>query len=690
MKKTIGLPLGTEMVYETDSRLLTLTKLCGMSCGHNGVEDDYSCSGLAVICADDRRLEGAKLQYGIDAVAETELKFSLSDAEKTVRMENVWHFEPEFALLSCRSVLVNTSDRQVVIRRALPRWVFSPGDYSVLHQMNRWGAENQEQRHLLRGADLFLHARAARSTVGTTPFCVLCDDETGKAVAFHVLPRGNWVIQVHSDILSNESPSPVVEAGLADTDLFWTLGPGEKIELPEVLIQEVPPDGQSGALLQRYMIRRRLPETLHLPPVIYNSWLYRFSNFTHEQLRCQLAAAKEAGCEVFVVDAGWFGPGRGRNPVGDWREKPCEPFFGNMAAFADEVRAAGLKFGFWMEPQRWLPEAPVRAEHPEWFPEHSVRIDLLQKPAAEYFYRVLADNVRKFGAEYIKIDFNASVGYDRTGTELARYCAVLHGQLARLRKEFPGLVIENCASGALNCDLVTAQLYDLAFVSDNAHPYETLRIRQGVFRRFLPGRVLNWIVMRPAPERLTAVSDAEQVLACAAATWDEAALFDLKYALLSGLLGVPGFSGDLAAFPPETLKTIAEYVRFYRDNRAFFANSHVFSLTPPSSGVADYENYLAFQMQADDSSDSLLFVFTNSASRRALRQFRLRDLEPGAAYAVTSLFEEEKEDFVRTGEELMRYGVETRIPENQHVRHAAKLYRISRIRENAASGAVRQ
>jgi len=673
VKKTIGLPLGTEAVYDAEDRQFTLTSLCGMSCGHNGLEDDYSCSGSAVICVDDRRLEGAKLECELAAVTETELEFSLSDAEKTVRMENVWHFEPEFGLISCRSVLVNTSDRQVVIRRALPRWVFAPGDYTVLHQMNRWGAENQEQRHLLRGADLVLHARAARSTVGTTPFCVLRDNETGKAAAFHVLPKGNWVIQVHSDILSNEFPSPVVEAGLADTDLFWSLNPGERIELPEVLIQEVPSDGQSGALLQRYMIRKRLPKEFHLPPVIYNSWLYRFSNFTHEELSRQLAAAKAAGCEAFVVDAGWFGPA-----VGDWREKEGRPFFGNMAAFADEVRAAGLKFGFWMEPQRWVPEAPIRAEHPEWFPEHSIRIDLLQKPAAEYFYRVLADNIRKFGAEYIKIDFNASVGYDDSGTELSRYCAVLHEQLARLRREFPDLVIENCASGALNCDLVTAQLYDLAFVSDNAHPYETLRIRQGVFRRFLPGRVLNWIVMRPAPERFTAVSDARQVLACAAATWDEAALFDLKYALLSGLLGVPGFSGDLAAFPPETLKTIAEFVCFYRENRAFFVDSHVFSLTPPSSGVADYENYLAFQMQGNDVSDSLLFVFTNSASRRALRRFRLLDLAPEGIYRVTSLFEEEQEDFTGTGEELMRYGVETRIPENQHVRHAAKLYRITR------------
>ena len=46
----------------------------------------------------------------------------------------------------------------------------------------------------------------------------------------------------------------------------------------------------------------------NLPPVIYNTLLYRFASFTVEQLRQQLAAAKKIGCEYFVVDAGWFGP----------------------------------------------------------------------------------------------------------------------------------------------------------------------------------------------------------------------------------------------------------------------------------------------------------------------------------------------------------------------------------------------
>lgn len=684
MKKTFQFPCGTNFTFDEEKSVLTLTGMCGLTCGHNMMEDDYSCSGVANIAMDHQRLEGAKLKYEILEASGDIFCFAAFDEKQTVRMESNWKFEPEFDLISCRYTLRNTSEKAVVIRRALPRWVFSPGEYRIFSQMSRWGAENILQSQLLRGADIHLHGRAARSTVGATPFCMIRDEENMAAAAFHVLPRGNWTIDVHSDIISDESPTAVLEAGLADDDLFLTLQPGEMIELPGILIQNVPEGNllNSGAALQKYMIRKQLSEQkLHQPPVVYNGWLYRFTDFTKEQLSAQLQAAKEIGCEVFIVDAGWFGGDSGWDKVGDWREKTGAPFYGNMRVFADEVRAAGLKFGFWMEPERFANEIPVREDHPEWFPAHTTRIDLTQPEAAEYFRNVIIENVKKFGADYIKIDFNASVGYDESGSELLHYCTVLNEQIRLIRKACPDLYIENCGSGGLRNDLVTATLYDHAFISDNAHPYETLRIRQGLFMRNLPGRTLNWIVMRPAPERRTKVGNFDQVLACAAATWDEAALFDLDYVMISGLLGIPGFSGELAEFDPEMRTKIAKYVRFYKENREFFTDSHVFLLTPPDNKATDYEKYLVFQMQDDKTTDSLLFVFSNSASRRAVRNFRLQELDPAKKYRVKKLFDDSAEETVQSGADLMRFGVKTVLPENQHVRHIAGLYRVSELTE---------
>jgi len=91
------------------------------------------------------------------------------------------------------------------------------------------------------------------------------------------------------------------------------------------------------------------------------------------------------GCEVFVVDAGWYGAGDGDwgAQTGDWRERPKDAFCARMGEFADEVRAAGLGFDLWMEPERFGSQAPLRAKHPEWFIPvgTEARLDLTKPPA---------------------------------------------------------------------------------------------------------------------------------------------------------------------------------------------------------------------------------------------------------------------------------------------------------------------
>ena len=680
MKKVFTLPLGTKFVFDEENETLTLVSLCGASCGQNGAEGDYANSGLFVSCVDSHRFEGKKLKYNVVDCNGEKFEFRVFDEKKIIQVCSVWQFDKNNGIISCKYTLFNTSENSITLRRALPRWVFSPGKYGVYSQQNRWGNENQLQHHALTDAKLCWHGKGTRTTVTSSPWCVLEDEENASAVAFHVIPCGSWVIDIQPEIFSNESPSPCVTAGLGDADLFMTLAPGESIALPEVLIQNVPGAalGRAGAGIQQYMLKR-LPEALHLPPVLYNSWLYRFTDFTREQLREQLASAKEMGCEVFIVDAGWFGKDANWSAaVGDWEEKPGVPFFGNMASFADEVRAAGLKFGFWMEIERFGAYCSARTEHPEWFPEHSVRIDLTQKAAAEYLFNTVAGNIRKFGAEYIKIDFNAALGFDESGAEFYHYSREFSGILERLRKTFPSLIIENCGSGSLRNDLATICLYDHWFVSDNAHPFETLSIRQGAFMRTLPGRCLNWIVTRPAPERRTPLTGDLQVMACTAASWDEAGLFSVNYVMLSGLLGVPGFSGDLAGLSAEIKAKMAEYIRFYKENREFFVNSHVYLLTP-FIPLKEYENYCVFQMQGEGTDESLVFVFSNSMSRRALRQFKLCNLDAEKSYLVEQLFADKKESVTVSGETLMQYGMETVLPENQHVRHTAALYRVTAI-----------
>ena len=505
--------------------------------------------------------------------------------------------------------------------------------------------------------------------------------DSSLAAAFHVVPRGNWCIKINSVILKNAAPMPVVELGLSDNDLFAEIAPQECIELPEIII--LPTDncnlGTVGTNLQRYMIDCRLPENLHTPPVVYNSWLYRFTDFTREQLREQLSAAKKIGCEVFIVDAGWFGTEQWWADVGNWEEKKGAPFDSNMSSFANEVRAAGLDFGFWLEPERFAENVPIRQEHPEWFPAHSSRIDLTIPEAAEYFQKVISDNVKKFRAKYVKLDFNADMGYDESGKELYDYSAKLNDILLSLREEFPDLVIENCASGSLRNDLATANIYDLAFSSDHAHLYENLKIRQGAMMRTLPGRILNWAVTRPAPKRVTKTYDKPLVLGCTCASWDEAALFNADFIMTSALLGVPGFSGDIANLPDEVIELYAKYISFYKENRKFFVDSHVYQLNFRYTEMSEIDCTTAFQMQNKERSKSLVFAFSNGISRRDSRRFKLFGLDAAKKYSVRRLFCGSSEEISQTGRELMQFGINCQFDTANFVRHFGVIYQITEL-----------
>ena len=55
--------------------------------------------------------------------------------------------------------------------------------------------------------------------------------------------------------------------------------------------------------------------------MVYNTWFDQFEVLGVPRLRRQLQAAKRLGSEVFVVDAGWYGPEADDwwSQAGDWR-----------------------------------------------------------------------------------------------------------------------------------------------------------------------------------------------------------------------------------------------------------------------------------------------------------------------------------------------------------------------------------
>ena len=101
-------------------------------------------------------------------------------------------------------------------------------------------------------------------------------------------------------------------------------------------------------------------------PVLLNSWEGVYMDFTGEKLKSMARSAAKLGIELFVLDDGWFGA---RNDdtcaLGDWvvneKKLGC-----TMKQLVDDIRAEGIEFGLWFEPEMISPDSDLYRAHPDW------------------------------------------------------------------------------------------------------------------------------------------------------------------------------------------------------------------------------------------------------------------------------------------------------------------------------------
>lgn len=584
---------GTTQFTRSESRSW-LSRLCGMIVGRQGEDTGpVRTQGMALVQADGRRYEGNELAPELPEEQDHCVIYRWRVGDRALRLTAAWRGCPETGIVSRQDSLTNTGGAPVVVSRCLARVAFPPGCYEVYTQSSRWCRENQGAWQPLHTGIVLRHA-PGRTTEEGTPYLAIRAINSDQGVAFHVLPRGNWTIKITPVNEGGEQPYAVVELGLADENLHRTLRPGETFELPEILMQPLPQgEPLHGApTLHRYLLGQHFAAAKPEAPVIYNTWFDQFVILDVPRLRGQLAAAKAVGCEVFVIDAGWYGAG-GPNwwaQAGDWREKTESAFHGRMRPFADEVRAAGLGFGLWMEPERFGPDAPIRAAHPEWFVPvgGAARMDLTQPAAHAYLRGEVGRLVESYRLAWMKLDFNFTFDVDATGAELSDYSQAWYRLLDDIRAAYPGTFFEGCSSGAMRGDLATLSHVDGHFLSDSVNPVDMLRISQGAWLRLPPGRIGRWAVVRSAGQVLPrygkSVADSPAaVLTPCGALWEPAETVDLNFALLTAMPGMLGFSGDLASLSAEDRGVMSAGIAFYKSWRRFITGSVAHLLTPPET-----------------------------------------------------------------------------------------------------------
>ncbi len=507
----------------------------------------------------------------------------------------------------------NISARPITLYTALSCFHLNGGEYRVYTQYSQWTHESQGHWQDLVTSIGGCNSDV-RSNTTAAPFFALFNCQTGRGLAFHILGDGMWKYEVRKQFRDAGIKHVQVELGLDNSNLALVLQPGESFTLPQILFYEF----QNTVDMEAYRLHRFCKD-FYRPkafPMVYNTWMSNFDRVSLDGLTQQLMVAKELGLEYFVMDAGWFGaPNAWFDSVGDWEEAQDTSLCGQLLELANRIRQQGLKFGLWFEIDRASLKSKAFQEHPNYYriQNNNAFIDFANEAARNYAFDILAKHIRHYGIEYIKFDFNAPLTSDDDHAAFTRYMTGYKAFIRRLNKEFPGVYLENCASGGMRMSLSNLEGFDSFWISDNHSLYTQLDIFKNTLIR-MPSRALEtWISIRSI-EKFDPVYNGdftEKIIVSGDSGWGHLEVIPESF-LYACAVGAPiGISCDLTRLSANTRQKLSELISQVKADRQFWLHSecHILCDTP---------SMLVLQFCDEDYRHLKLYVYSKMFAQNAV------------------------------------------------------------------------
>jgi alpha-galactosidase len=261
------------------------------------------------------------------------------------------------------------------------------------------------------------------------------------------------------------------------------IAPGETVVTPEVHIGPAHRDFDAAIHAWHRHMRASV-----IPPRPAGKEMYAIAGHVVEYpgdwILREIDIAREMGVQAFMVDAGWYGDvfGGWTERRGDWWEGDWLP--GGLAGIREHAHRQGLLFGLWMEPEAAGPLSRLATEHPDWLlttdegrlPGGARVLNLGRPEVAQHFENEVLRVIREHQLDFFKIDYNVRVHEGgenlRDGcleNEAWRHMEALYGTFDRVRRELPGVALENCAGGGGRLDLGMASRFHYSCESDFSH-----------------------------------------------------------------------------------------------------------------------------------------------------------------------------------------------------------------------------
>jgi alpha-galactosidase len=481
------------------------------------------------------------------------------------------------------------------------------------------------------------------SNTNTLPFFNLQTGDHGLIGAIGW--TGNWKADF---TYAKDGKTIVMASGMQKTHLL--LHPGEEIRTPRIVLMNwTRGNWQESQNSWRHLLFAHYTPQVNgqalRGPVLFGSW-------GSEPIADKLALIQwvhdhKIPMDVYAVDAGWYGNSVGAeidptNPEwnpwwknrGDWY--PSHRYYPNgIKPLGDALKADGIGFSLWVEPETAMPGRKIVRDHPDWFlhrdpndpmlPRHNEALANLGNPAAlKGITDMVSGFITDFGMTWYRQDFNvmpepywkAADTPDRIGMTEIGDIEGLYKMWDDLLARHPGLHIDNCASGGRRLDIETMSRSFVFWRTD--YGFKDTLTEQAQTQALAP-----WV---PENEGFETYTSSTPWIKPGPYTTPES-LYLMRLGYSNGYGAIPGVAGgNNDAWVAWIKRAIGEY----REVQPYFYGDF-YPLLPFSRGE---ETWTAWQWNRPEDKDGLVIVLRRPKSPFTSMELGLQHLNPDASYEV--------------------------------------------------------
>ena len=389
--------------------------------------------------------------------------------------------------LTRRTVVENTGDANVRLQKVMSTSVDIFGSYTMASFHGGWSAEMRRHDVAVGGAKVVNESLTGASSNRHNPGFMLYEEgatETdGRVYGFNLVYSGNH----YAAAQQAQTGLTRVMQGINPSNFIKELAPGEMFETPEaVLCHSDAGFGGMSENMHKFVNEHIVPQQWagKLRPVLYNSWEGCVFDFNQRRLLDLADRAKDLGCELFVLDDGWFGVRNSDNcSLGDYNVN-MKKLPEGMGGLAKRINDKGLQFGLWFEPESVSPDSDCYRAHPDWaltdefkpvLGRHQLLLDLTKPEVRDYIVNSVGGVLDSANISYVKWDMNRhSIAL---GAKAHDFILGLYDVLGRVFGPRPQILLESCSSGGNRFDLGMLCYSPQVWCSDDTDPIERLTIQ---------------------------------------------------------------------------------------------------------------------------------------------------------------------------------------------------------------------